>query len=921
MKKHILSIFIFISIITQTIAQVATVTGKITDAQTQKPIQGVAIRVKGKLAGTQTNANGSFSISLKTPASIVVTMIGYEAKTVDVTNNQAIDISLSPANSELDPVVVTASRVEERILRSPVSIEKMDIRQVQQTASANYYDGLQNIKSLDMVTSSLTYKQINTRGFNSTGNGRFLQLVDGIDNQPAGLGFAMGNLFGPHDLDVESAELIAGAASALYGPIAFNGLLNTRTKNPFDFQGLSIQTKFGLNHVGDGTGLGAKPMSDLALRYAKVFNNKFAFKINASYLRGTDWYANDYTDIDPNTPAASRGANNPGRNALNIYGDEVAQTLPNIGRVSRTGYEEKDLATYGVYSLKLNGALHYRINDNLEAIYQMNFNQGTAQYTGSNRFVINDFQFIQHRLELKGSQFYIRAYSNQEISNNSYNTRSLGQQINRTWVRDLNGNIVTPDKADATWFQRYAAAFNGTISGVTAQNQTQARAFADQGRLVPGTTAFDEVRDRLIHTVGLSGAGIKSNCSLKHIEGLYDFSSVVKVFNLQVGGNYRKYYLDTEGTLFDDKGKNLTNDEFGLFTQASKSLFQDKLKVTLSGRYDKNQNFDGQFTPRASAVFSPTERHNFRASYQTGFRNPTISDQYIKLDVGPILILGGAPINSQGMNVYENSYTAASVGAFGSGFGADMQKGVPFPTALANNKDKLVKSNVPYIKPERVQSIEVGYKGLLTSKLLFDINYYYSQYKDFIINSVVIRPNSPVTLPDGSVNPAAAADILNGNIKAFQLYTNAADKVSIQGVTAGLTWALPKNYQLHGNATWIDFNIMDANPNNIPAFNTPTWKSNVTFSNPKLTDKLGFSVAWHWQTAFDWYGTFTELRPGRIGAYNLLDAQVSYTVPSLKTKIKLGAANLTNQYVVQAYGSPAVGGMYYISLNFDEFLR
>ncbi|NBB28594.1 TonB-dependent receptor [Cellulophaga sp. BC115SP] len=921
MKKHILSIFIFISIITQTIAQVATVTGKITDAQTQKPIQGVAIRVKGKLAGTQTNANGSFSISLKTPASIVVTMIGYEAKTVDVTNNQAIDISLSPANSELDPVVVTASRVEERILRSPVSIEKMDIRQVQQTPSANYYDGLQNIKSLDMVTSSLTYKQINTRGFNSTGNGRFLQLVDGIDNQPAGLGFAMGNLFGPHDLDVESAELIAGAASALYGPIAFNGLLNTRTKNPFDFQGLSIQTKFGLNHVGDGTGLGAKPMSDLALRYAKVFNNKFAFKINASYLRGTDWYANDYTDIDPNTPAASRGANNPGRNALNIYGDEVAQTLPNIGRVSRTGYEEKDLATYGVYSLKLNGALHYRINDNLEAIYQMNFNQGTAQYTGSNRFVINDFQFIQHRLELKGSQFYIRAYSNQEISNNSYNTRSLGQQINRTWVRDLNGNIVTPDKADATWFQRYAAAFNGTISGVTAQNQTQARAFADQGRLVPGTTAFDEVRDRLIHTVGLSGAGIKSNCSLKHIEGLYDFSSVVKVFNLQVGGNYRKYYLDTEGTLFDDKGKNLTNDEFGLFTQASKSLFQDKLKVTLSGRYDKNQNFDGQFTPRASAVFSPTERHNFRASYQTGFRNPTISDQYIKLDVGPILILGGAPINSQGMNVYENSYTAASVGAFGSGFGADMQKGVPFPTALANNKDKLVKSNVPYIKPERVQSIEVGYKGLLTSKLLFDINYYYSQYKDFIINSVVIRPNSPVTLPDGSVNPAAAADILNGNIKAFQLYTNAADKVSIQGVTAGLTWALPKNYQLHGNATWIDFNIMDANPNNIPAFNTPTWKSNVTFSNPKLTDKLGFSVAWHWQTAFDWYGTFTELRPGRIGAYNLLDAQVSYTVPSLKTKIKLGAANLTNQYVVQAYGSPAVGGMYYISLNFDEFLR
>jgi iron complex outermembrane receptor protein len=90
---------------------------------------------------------------------------------------------------------------------------------------------------------------------------------------------------------------------------------------------------------------------------------------------------------------------------LNIYGDEVAQTLPNIGRVSRTGYEEKDLATYGVYSLKLSGALHYRITDKLEAIYQGNYNQGTAQYTGSNRFVINDFKFVQHKLELKGSNF------------------------------------------------------------------------------------------------------------------------------------------------------------------------------------------------------------------------------------------------------------------------------------------------------------------------------------------------------------------------------------------------------------------------------------------------------------------------------------------------------------------------------------
>ncbi|WP_031530556.1 TonB-dependent receptor [Dyadobacter crusticola] len=923
MKKHLLFLFLLFCIgASETaVAQSMKIIGQILSSESREPISGVSVSVKGKNTGTITNSAGSFELNTSIPATLVISLVGYARQEVEVVSGQDLKVSLVPSIEELSQVVVTASRVEESILRSPVSIEKMDSRAIQQTPSANFYDGLLNMKSLDMVTSSLTYKQINTRGFNTTGNSRFLQLVDGVDNQPSGLGFAMGNLFGPHDIDVESAELIPGAASALYGPIAFNGMLNTRTKNPFEYQGLSAQTKFGVNHIGDGTDQGAKPMYDLAIRYAKAFNNRFAFKINASYLKGTDWYANDYTDIDPNTPEASRGPNNPGKNQLNVYGDEVAQTLPGIGRVSRTGYEEKDLATYGVYSLKLNAALHYRITDKLEAIYQGNFNQGTAQYTGSNRFVINDFKFIQHKLELRGSNFYVRAYSNQELSTNSYNTRALGQHINRTWVKDLTGATVSPDKADAVWFERYAAAYNGTVGGVATKDHNAARSFADQGRILPGSAEFGSAKDALIKTRGLAGAGILSECSLRHVEGMYDFSSVLKVFNLQVGGNYRKYYLNTGGTLFDDKDKNLTNEEYGVFAQASKSLWKEHLKITLSGRYDKNENFEGRFTPRASAVFSPTENHHFRASYQTGFRNPTIGDQYIKLNVGPIIILGGAPVNSQGLNAYENSVTIGSFSAFANAFGADMQKGIPFPQAVANNKDKLVKSNVPYIKSEKVKSYEIGYKGLISKKLLLDVNYYYSQYTDFMINTVVARAKSDILLADGSVNPAAAAELLGADRQLFQLYTNAADKVSIQGVSAGVTYSLPRNYKLSGNATWIDFNIGDADANNIPAFNTPEWKSNVIFGNPKLTDKLGFNIAWHWQSSFDWYGTFTEMRPGKVQAYNLLDAQVSYRIPSLKTTVKVGGSNITNKYIVQAYGSPAVGGLYYVSLNFDQLFR
>lgn len=896
-----------------------TITGVVQDAETDKPLVGASVALKGTSAGTVTGSSGRFSIHTEKqpPYTLVVSMLGFGQREITVSAADAGTVNLNTDEALLNQVVIAASRVEESILKSPVSIEKIDARAIRESPSVNFYDGLVNMKSLDMVTSSLTYKQINTRGFNDTGNSRFLQLVDGVDNQTPGLGFAVGNLFGSSDLDVESVELIPGAASALYGPVAFNGLLSIRSKNPFDYQGLSVQTKVGINHVGDDATDGAKPFYEVSARYAKAFNNRFAFKLNASYLTGTDWYATDFTDVDPNTPEAQRGDNNPGRNALNIYGDEVARTIDGIGRVSRTGYEEVDVAQYGVYGTKLGGSLHYRLREGAELIYALNWGQGTTMYTGSSRYALNNFKLMQHRLELRGKNFFIRGYSTGERSSDSYNSRSLAQHINRTWVQDLNGNTVSANLADDTWFTRYTAAYEGNVTGVTGQNHGAARVFADQGRLLPGSPGFDTQKDRLIHTTGLNGSGVISNSTLYQADVQYDFSSALKFAGLQVGANYRYYDMSTNGTLFDDLNEAVTIGEYGVFAQASKVFLREQLKLTLSGRYDKNESFDGNFTPRASLVYSPGQQHNFRASYQTGFRNPTVPDQYIKLNVGPIIILGGAPDNSRGLNAYENSVNASSLGAFFGGFQQDLQSGVPFPQAVVNNKDKLVKSNVPYIKPEQAKSFELGYKGFFFKKILFDVNYYYSSFTDFLINQVVMRTDSPVLAPDGTINPDAAFDVVNSNTQLFQLYTNASDKVTTQGVTAGITYSLPKNYRVHFNTTWSDFNIRDANPNNIPAFNTPAWKTNLAINNDRVTERLGFGVAWHWQQAFDWYGTLNELRPGEVKAYNLLDAQVSYRLPRVQTTVKLGANNLTNKYIVQAYGSPAVGGLYYLSLTYS----
>ena len=106
-----------------------------------------------------------------------------------------------------------------------------------------------------------------------------------MDTQAPALNFPIGNLNGPSALDVESVELIPGASSALYGPNAFNGVLLINSKNPFDYQGLSATMKLGVNHLGKDASTDASPMYDFSIRYAKAIRDKFAYKINFSFMR------------------------------------------------------------------------------------------------------------------------------------------------------------------------------------------------------------------------------------------------------------------------------------------------------------------------------------------------------------------------------------------------------------------------------------------------------------------------------------------------------------------------------------------------------------------------------------------------------------------------------------------------------------
>jgi len=953
-----------------------TIAGVVKDGANGDGLAGVNIIVKGRVIGTITNTSGEYNLTVNQapPFTLVFSFIGFATQEIEVTNAQTkLDVSLEEQTLLGQEVVVSASRVEESILQSPVTIEKMDLLAIQNTASDNYYKGLINMKGLDMTSSSINFQIINARGFNSTGNTRFVQLTDGMDTQAPALNFPIGNLNGPSELDVESVEFIPGASSALYGPNAFNGILLVNSKSPFEYQGLSAFAKYSMNHIGgtstlDNSGASgpigpgsAQPMWEGALRYAKAFNNRFAFKLAVSYSQATDWYGTNLRDKNPERQGDLNF--NPGADRVHAFGDEVANSLglvkisltPALANtplnpftqwlpdqvVSRTPYEEQHLVDYNAKNLKANVGLNYRINDKVELSYLLNYGAGTSVYTGAQRYSLKDFNIQQHKLQLKGDNFLLKAYTTIEDSGDSYIADLTGVLINDSW------------KSNTAWFTDYsvgyltylaglagAGQYNPAVVPTTAQQEgahRAARGVADVGRLLPGTPGFETAKTNARSKTIPAGSLFNDQTKLYHIDGQYNFKNQIKFMDLLVGGSYRLYDLNSNGTIFaDTTGNDITIQEIGAYAQASKKIFSDKLKLTGSIRWDKNENFDAQINPRISGVYSVTPQQNFRVSYQTGFRMPTTQNQHIDLNAISARLIGGLPQYAEARNVFQYAYDLRSVTAYTAAVAANSAN----PTAIGDpNNLALLRpiANVSPVKPEQVQSIEIGYKALVGEKLLVDVVYYSNTYNDFIANQFIRKASGIIDIANMPLNPTYNFDprteqnIRNaqtlltpittvGRENTFSIPTNVDRKLSAQGFAIGLDYSLPRGYKLGGNYNWNKLTDADklAADGFLAEFNTPEHKYNFSFGNRKVTEKLGFNVSYRWQNEFLWESSFAQ---GKVPAIGTVDAQISYRVKSMKSVFKLGGSNIGNERYVLNYGGPTLGGIYYFSITFDELMK
>ena len=965
--RNILSMM-FVLLSTFILAQ-TNVTGVVVDSNST-PIPGANV-VFDSTTGAVADFNGEFSIDVdaKPPFSLTISSIGFETTSITVTDSDAsVSVTLSDSENLLDEVVLSASRSAQSLFESPVTIERFDYTDIAASTGADFYQSLESLKGIQVISTGIINQTLNARGFSSAWNEGFVQLVDGMNNEAPGLNFSAGNLAGVNELDLFNIEFLPGASSALYGPNAYKGILTINTKNPFDFQGFSAYLTQGVTSQDVA---GDNHYYDFGMRFAHAFSEKFAVKATLGYVKGKDWQAANYNDWNtvenafiPGTLEIADQSLFPDYDGINVYGEQsfgnvnmtnvfLGSVLPGLAAqaglspgnvafignifslfapnyfgsqvIHTTGYSEAAVDPTGDASnFKFNIAGHYRFNGNSELIFMSNVGRGNTILQGAARYKMLNFGIQQHKLEYRTKNFTARAYKTIESSGNTFQFDAMGAYL---FASQPGGPAAFGQAYFGTYFQNLAGqihpnpvtAINAMLSGILYGGDTSmfdryvspkmnylahgaARQAANANMLVPGSSAFNEAYDRIANTpIKEGGAVVLDNTISNSYEATYDLSDLVTGFEMVIGGSHREYVLRSNGTLFTDYDGPITTSETGLFASVQRDIFDGAISLNGALRYDKAQNYDGSFTPRVGALINLSPRHNLRVSYQTAMRTPTMQDMYIGLDGGPAILFGSSPDSVERFR-YEHSTLSGTYTVTGDMVMNNSYRAEQF---LAGSIEVADLDNV---EPEYVQSREVGYR-YNGKKLSVDVNAYWAKYQNFIASKNVV-----VTFYGSVANGSALAAMLAGDYEVYAVDNNTDEVVSTMGLDIGLDAKIFDKFDFGAKFAYNEMDRSNIDPNYETSFNTPKVRGRLSLGSTEIGKNFGFNLSASYHNAFLYESTFAD---GIIPANWIFNASMSFDVPELQGKVKIGAVNLTGDDYMSIPYTGLIGSQYYVKFTLN----
>ena len=364
----------------------AEVTGLVTDMLNGQPLQGASVfltqpGVPGILAGTATSRDGRYTLERVLPGRyrMIVRFVGYEEESISIVLNpdQRLiqDASLAQSSIDLNTIVVSASRQEEKVLDAITSISVLSDHEVQRETSTSPASSLRLIPGVDYAQTGIDRREISIRGFNNSITGETYVLTDNRLSAVPGLAVNAYGLMPIPTLDISRIEIVRGPGSALYGSGVDQGLIHFITKNPFSYQGTSIST-----------GGGERGVLETEFRHAGVYNDNLGYKIVGEYSEGEDWELSQTNPEDLNTIA--------------VDGDT----------------RDTDYWKYGI-----NGWLEYHFDKRTRLIANGGYlSQKMALLTGIGAAQTDNFSYAYGQIQLHAGSFYSQIYVNQNNGGNSF---------------------------------------------------------------------------------------------------------------------------------------------------------------------------------------------------------------------------------------------------------------------------------------------------------------------------------------------------------------------------------------------------------------------------------------------------------------------------------------------------------------------
>ena len=671
MKNYLLTLVLSIACFSMAAAQGYQISGKVVDADSRNGIPGVNVRLDGTNMGAVSGTDGSFTIA-NVPSGVyrlLASFVGYERRTQVITvTNQNLnigEIALGESILQGEEIVVSATRRPERLTEAPAAISVITSRDLDRIPTFNVGEILNKIQGVEVVRSGVIGIGLNARGFNNAFNVRMFQLNDGRNGMlPGGTGLPAGFYNTIIKEDIDRVEVILGPASALYGPNAHAGVINTITKDPRASEGTTIVL-----------GAGNQNVLSTRFRHAQVLNDKFAFKANFEYTKGTDF---EFFD--------------------SVYVNNVARP-------------ELD-PNFDFESLRFGGAVYYSVNSNSDLILDYGLGRGSnLGVTNLGRNQIEDWTFSYLQARFVSPRVFAQLYNSWNSAGNTFqiNGRTtnyynlLAQGRTPEQARELSlkpvseGGLGFPGFIDESSRLNGEVQYNNSINGwdfIVGGSFQRDVAFSD------GTYLFDIDGDIIINQFGAVvqvDKEIVSNLKFtgaarldKHDYYDLQFSPRLALTTNAAGGTFRttfsrayaapsiqflEFLFPFAGGAIIGSGQGLTVQQFSqslitgaVTTGATREIqpLQPESVQTWEFGYKgspmKNVFFDGTLWLSNSRDFISPAVNLFAVNMNT-----------LAIEGERILARGGEPIPAQFGNLHITYLNFGQVMSYGADFGLNVQ--------------------------------------------------------------------------------------------------------------------------------------------------------------------------------------------------------------------------------------------------------